>query len=230
MSSENPERLVYTHVAELARAFGHEHRLKLLDLMSQGEWSLDELARRSDISVANASQHLHTLRRAGIVTARRLGKNVLFSLADGPVFDAVLAIRALAERNVAEVRLAVADYFERLEGMEPVSLEELRARLREGDFVLLDVRDEAEYQQGHLPGAIHIASDRLEASLSLLPADREIIAYCRGRYCILSSEAVALLRRHGFRSRRLQDGYAEWKAANRAASSSLGRPNEGTAL
>ncbi len=225
MSSENPERLVYTHVAELARAFGHEHRLKLLDLMSQGEWPLDELARRSDISVANASQHLQTLRRAGIVTARRSGKNVLFSLADGPVFDAVMAIRTLAERNVAEVRLAVADYFERLEGMEPVSLDELRARLREGDFVLLDVRDEAEYRQGHLPGAIHIASDRLEASLSQLPADREIIAYCRGRYCILSSEAVALLRRRGFRSRRLKDGYAEWKAANRTASSSPGRPN-----
>jgi rhodanese-related sulfurtransferase/DNA-binding transcriptional ArsR family regulator len=216
MSSGNPERLIYAHVAELARAFGHEHRLKLLDLMSQGEWPLDELARRSDISVANASQHLQTLRRAGVVTARRSGKNVLFSLADGPVFEAVIAIRELAEHNVAEVRHAVADYFARQEGMEPVSLDELQARMREGDFVLLDVRDEAEYRQGHLPGAIHIASDQLEARLSQLPSDREIIAYCRGRYCILSSEAVALLRRSGFRSRRLEDGYAEWKAANRA--------------
>lgn len=216
MSSENVERLVHSHVAELARAFGHEHRLKLLDLMSQGEWSLDELARRAEISGANASQHLQTLRRAGVVTARRSGKNVLFSLADGPVFDAVMAIRAIAERNVAEVRLAVADYFERFEGMESVSLDELQARMREGDFVLLDVRDEAEYRQGHLPGAIHIASDKLETSLSLLPRDREIIAYCRGRYCILSSEAAALLRKSGFRSRRLEDGYAEWKTANRA--------------
>jgi rhodanese-related sulfurtransferase/DNA-binding transcriptional ArsR family regulator len=216
MSSENVERLVHSHIAELARAFGHEHRLKLLDLMSQGEWSLDELARRAEISGANASQHLQTLRRAGAVTARRSGKNVLFSLADGPVFDAVMAIRAIAERNVAEVRLAVADYFERFEGMESVSLDELQARMREGDFVLLDVRDEAEYRQGHLPGAIHIASDKLETSLSLLPRDREIIAYCRGRYCILSSEAAALLRKSGFRSRRLEDGYAEWKTANRA--------------
>jgi rhodanese-related sulfurtransferase/DNA-binding transcriptional ArsR family regulator len=216
MSSENVERLVHSHIAELARAFGHEHRLKLLDLMSQGEWSLDELARRAEISGANASQHLQTLRRAGVVTARRSGKNVLFSLADGPVFDAVMAIRAIAERNVAEVRLAVADYFERFEGMESVSLDELQARMREGDFVLLDVRDEAEYRQGHLPGAIHIASDKLETSLSLLPRDREIIAYCRGRYCILSSEAAALLRKSGFRSRRLEDGYAEWKTANRA--------------
>ena len=103
MSSQNPERLVYSHVAELARAFGHEHRLKLLDLMSQGEWSLDELAKRSGISVANASQHLQTLRRVGVVTARRAGKNVLFSLADGPVFDAVVAMRALAERNIERI-------------------------------------------------------------------------------------------------------------------------------
>jgi ArsR family transcriptional regulator len=219
MSSQNPERLVYSHVAELARAFGHEHRLKLLDLMSQGEWSLDELAKRSGISVANASQHLQTLRRVGVVMARRAGKNVLFSLADGPVFDAVVAMRALAERNIAEVRLAVADYFGGLDDMEPVSLDEIWARMRDGNVVLLDVRDEAEYRQGHLPGAIHIASDELEASLSRLPRDREVIAYCRGRYCILSSDAVALLRRNGFRSRRLEDGYAEWKAANRSEAS-----------
>jgi ArsR family transcriptional regulator len=144
---------------------------------------------------------------------------VLFSLADGPVFDAVVAMRALAERNIAEVRLAVADYFGGLDDMEPVSLDEIRARMRDGNVVLLDVRDEAEYRQGHLPGAIHIASDELEASLSRLPRDREVIAYCRGRYCILSSDAVALLRRNGFRSRRLEDGYAEWKAANRSEAS-----------
>jgi rhodanese-related sulfurtransferase len=213
MSSGNPERLVYSHVAELAKAFSHEHRLKLLDLMSQGEWPLDELAKRSNLSVANASQHLQILRRAGVASARRSGKNVLFSLADGPVFDVIMAIRTLAERNIAEVQLAVTAFFERSEDMEPVSLDELQMRTRDGDFLLLDVRDEAEYCQGHLPGAIHIASDRLEASLALLPRDREIIAYCRGRYCILSSEAAALLRRRGFRSRRLQDGYAEWRAA-----------------
>jgi rhodanese-related sulfurtransferase/DNA-binding transcriptional ArsR family regulator len=220
MSSRNPEHIVYSHVAELAKALGHEHRLKLLDLMSQGEWPLEELARRSGLSVANASQHLHTLRRAGLVRTQRSGKNVLFSLADGPVFDAVLAIRTLAERNIAEVRLAVADYFERQDDMEPISFGEVRERLANSDIVLLDVRDEAEYQQGHLPGAIHVALDRLEASLSLLPTDREIIAYCRGRYCILSCEAVRLLRKNGFRSRRLEDGYAEWRAAADRAESS----------
>lgn len=217
MSSRNPERLVFSHVAELARAFGHEHRLHLLELMSQGEWSLDELAMRSGLSAANASQHLQTLRRSGLVIARRSGKNVFFSLADGPVFNAVLAMRTLAERNIAEVRLAVTEYFNQSGGMEAMSFADLRQRMADGDFVLLDVRDEAEYRQGHLPDAVHIPMERLEASLSQLPTDREIIAYCRGRYCILSGEAVALLRRNGFRSRRLEDGYAEWKAAAVAA-------------
>lgn len=217
MSSRNPENLVYSHIADLAKALGNEHRLKLLDLMSQGQWPVEELARRSKLSVANASQHLHTLRRAGLATAQRSGKNVLFGLAEGPVYEAVVAIRRLAERNVAEVRLAIADYFDEPDGMEPVSIGELRERMANGDCVLLDVRDEAEYRQGHLPGAIHIALNQLEAQLPALPTDREIIAYCRGRYCILSTEAVRLLQKNGFRSRRLEDGYAEWNSANRAS-------------
>jgi rhodanese-related sulfurtransferase/DNA-binding transcriptional ArsR family regulator len=212
MSSENPKHLLYSHFAALARALGNEHRLELLDHLSQGEWSVEELARRATLSVANASQHLHLLRRSGLVSSRKSGKNVLFRLADGPVFEAVMALRAVGEHNLAEVRSVIADYFERPDEMDAVSLDELRERMPDSNFLLLDVRDEAEYRQGHLPGAVHVPLEKLEANLAHLPPDREIIAYCRGPYCILSLKAVQMLRAHGFHSRRLEEGVAEWKA------------------
>lgn len=221
MSSENPKRLLNSHFAALARALGHEHRLELLEHISQGEWSVEELATRTSLSIANASQHLHLLRRSGLICSRRSGKNVLFRLADGPVFEAVMAIRAVAEHNLAEVRSVIADYFERPDDMDPISFAELRERMPDSDFLLIDVRDEAEYRQGHLPGAVHVPLDSLEASLAQLPLDREIIAYCRGRYCILSLKAVQTLRANGFQSRRLEEGVAEWKATGGMADTSM---------
>lgn len=212
MSSENPRRLLYSHFAALARALGHEHRLELIDEIGQGEWSVEELASRTGLSIANASQHLQQLRRAGLVTSRRSGKNVIFRLAEGPVFEAVMAIRAVAEHNLAEVRSIVSDHFNRLDDTEPVTFDELQSRIAEGNILLLDVRDEAEFQRGHLPGALHVPLEQLESTLARLPRDREIIAYCRGRYCVLSFHAVRLLRDNGFPSRRLAEGYAEWKA------------------
>ena len=213
MSSHNPKRIIYSHIAALTRALAHEHRLELLEHLGQGEWSVEYLAEKSGLSFANASQHLHLLRRNGLIQSRKSGKNVFYRLADGPVLAAISAIRTLAENNVAEVRAAVDTYFNEIDSFEAATFNELKARLADTNLLLLDVRDEAEFRQGHLPSALHIPLSELESRLGQLPKDREIIAYCRGPYCILSFKAVQLLRRHGFASRRMTDGFPEWAAS-----------------
>ena len=213
MSSHNPKRLIYAHIAALTRALAHEHRLELLEHLGQGEWPVETLADKSGLTFANASQHLHLMRRNGLVSSRRSGKNVFYRLADGPVLAALSAIRALAENNVAEVQATVELYFSGIDSLEPATFDELKGRLDDTNLLLLDVRDEEEYRQGHLPSALHIPLRELEERLGQLPKGREIIAYCRGPYCILSFKAVQLLRSRGFTSRRMQDGFPEWAAS-----------------
>lgn len=213
MTSETPKRRLYVTFASVARALGHEHRLELLEHLGQGERSVEALAGRSNLSIANASQHLQQLRRAGLVASRRNGKNVLYRLADGPVVGAISALRKVAEQNLAEIRQVTSAYFDKLDSLEPVTRDGLMQRLGDGTAMLLDVRPEDEYRQGHLPGALNLTMEELENRLSELPADREIIAYCRGPYCVLSFEAVKALRERGYRVRRLEDGFPEWKAA-----------------
>jgi rhodanese-related sulfurtransferase/biotin operon repressor len=217
MSSESPKQLLFAQFAAVARAIAHPHRLALLEQLAQGERSVEVLAARTGLSMANASQHLQHLRRAGLVAARREGKHVLSRLGDDEALLALLAaVRRLAERNLAEVQQLISGYFRDRDGLEPVSRKELLARLRAGDVVLLDVRPEDEYALGHLPGALNVPLHRLEAQLARLPQDREIVAYCRGPYCVLSFEAVAALRARGFAARRLEDGFPEWKVAGLA--------------
>lgn len=209
----NPKRLIFEQLAELARSLGHAHRLELLEHLAQGERSVETLAQRTGLTVANASQHLQHLRRHGFAQTRRDGKRVLYRLGEGPILDVLASFRRLAEHNVAEVREIVADCFSRLDDLEAVSREELSQRLREGSVTLLDVRPRDEFELGHLPGALNIPSSELQRRLADLPPDQEVVAYCRGAYCVLSFEAVATLRRLGYRVRRLEDGYPEWKAA-----------------
>lgn len=204
---------IFEQFAELARVLGHTHRLELLEHVSQGERSVERLAQLAGLSIANASQHLQQLRRGGFVQSRRNGKRVLYRLGDGPILALLSALRCYAERNRAEVREIVADYFDRLDKLEPVSREELVGRLQDASVTLLDVRPEDEFALGHLPGALNVPLDELERRLSELPKDQEIVAYCRGPYCVLSFEAVAALRAKGYRIRRLEDGFPEWKAA-----------------
>jgi ArsR family transcriptional regulator len=213
MSTRNPKRAIFTQFAAVARALGHEHRLELLEHVGQGERSVDELARLVGLSVANASQHLQQLRRAGLVTGRRQGQRVLYRLADDDVTDLQTALRHVAERGVAEVERVIAGYFRARDELEPVASDELRARLRDGLVTLLDVRPADEFAAGHLPGAVNVPLAELERRLAELPPDREIVAYCRGPYCVLSFEAVAALRARGYRVRRLADGVPEWRAA-----------------
>lgn len=211
--SINPKQALFTEFAAVARTLGHPHRLELLEHLAQGERGVEALAARSGLSVANASQHLQRLRRSGLVDTRRDGKFMLYRMADETVLDVLASIRGVAERNVAEVDKIVRGYFTERDDMEPVTREQLVERARDGLATVLDVRPADEFAIGHLPGAVNIPLDELEARIDELDPGSEIVAYCRGAYCVLSFEAVATLRRRGFRVRRLEDGFPEWKAA-----------------
>ena len=213
MSSESPKRLLFRQFAAIAKAVAHEHRLELLEAMAQGERSVETLAGCTGLSIANASQHLQQMRRAGLIEARRDGKFVYYRLTDDAVLELLASLTRIGERHVAEVSQIVRDYFHDRDSMEPVSRTELVARMKKGLVQVLDVRPEDEFALGHVPGAINIPLDRLKKRLAGLDPTKEIIAYCRGPYCVLSFETVALLRKKGFKVRRLEDGLPEWKAA-----------------
>lgn len=213
MSSRGPKSLLFSHFAALARVLGNEHRLELLELLAQGEQPVEVLTARTGLSFANVSQHLQLMRKSGLVAGRREGKNIRYRLLDGPIVEALAALRALAEHNVAEVRNVIDSYFTKMDSLEPIGRDELMARLRDEAITLLDVRPEDEYTAGHIPNAKNIPLRMLEVRMSDLPADREIVAYCRGPYCVLSFQAVEALRAKGFMVRRLAEGYPEWKAA-----------------
>jgi rhodanese-related sulfurtransferase/DNA-binding transcriptional ArsR family regulator len=213
MSSESPKRALFAQFAVVAKALAHAHRLEILEHLAQGERSVEVLADRAGLSIANASQHLQQLRRAGIVASRRGGKFVFYRLADEAVPDLLAALRRIAERNSAEVERLIRSYFQSRDSLEPVSRKALLERVRAGLVTVLDVRPVDEYALGHLPGAVNIPLRELKARLGELAPDREIVAYCRGPYCVLSYEAVALLRERGFRVRRLVDGLPEWRSA-----------------
>lgn len=214
MSSAGPKQTIFASLAVVAQALGHAHRLELLEHIAQGERSVEELSARASLTFANTSRHLQILRRARLVEAQRRGKHVLYRLAgDAEVVELMRALGRVGERNVAEVERIMADYFRARDALEPVLREELLSRLQDGLVTVLDVRPEDEFAFGHLPGALNIPLAALERRLAELPADREVIAYCRGPYCVLSFEAAAALRARGYLVRRLEDGYPEWKAA-----------------
>ncbi len=214
MSSTGPKQAIFSSLAEVAQALGHAHRLELLEHIAQRERSVEELSARANLSFANTSRHLQILRRARLVDIERRGKHVLYRLAgDAEVIELLRALGRVGERNVAEVSRVMTDYFHARDALEPVSRKDLVSRLRDGLVTVLDVRPEDEFALGHLPGALNIPFGKLELRLAELPADREVIAYCRGPYCVLSFEAVVALRARGYLVRRLEDGYPEWKAA-----------------
>ena len=211
--SSNPKRAMYAQFAAVAKAIGHQHRLELLELVAQGERSVERLAECTGLSVANVSQHLQHLRRAGLVTPRRQAKFILYGLADPAVLDLVAALHDVAERNVREVDRILRSYFHERDAMEAISRSELLRRMKDKTVQVLDVRPEDEFALGHVPGARNVPINQLKRYLSKLDRRTEIVAYCRGRYCVMSFEAVAQLRDRGFKARRLEDGLPEWKAA-----------------
>jgi ArsR family transcriptional regulator len=214
MSSVGPKQYVFASLAEIAQALGHAHRLELLEHLGQGERNVEDLAARANLTLANTSRHLQILRRAALVEGRRDGKRIYYRLAgEEAIVGLLLALSRVGERNSAEIARVMASYFRARDAFEPVSRDELLDRLRSGTATVLDVRPEDEFAHGHLPDALNIPLSQLERRLAELPADQEIVAYCRGPWCVLSFEAVALLRQRGYRVRRLEDGFPEWKMA-----------------
>ena len=210
---QGPKQALFEHLAAIARALGHGARLELLDFLAQGERSVEDLARVAGLSIANTSKHLQQLKAAGLVAARRDGKHIRYTLGDERVLDAVAALRAIAQAHLGAVEDLVASYLKGRDALEPLPAEDLLERVRDGLVTVLDVRPPEEYAQGHVAGALNVPLDRLQERLKDLPPDREVVAYCRGPWCVLSFEAVARLREAGFDARRLQDGLPEWRRA-----------------
>lgn len=204
---------LYDQFARIAKAVANPHRLELIDLLAQGERRVDELAREAQLSVANASQHLQALRQARLVETRRAGTAVHYRLADERVFRLWQVIRELGEARLAEIDQLARAFLADRQGFEAIDAPTLLARLREDDVLVLDVRPETEYLAGHIPGARSIPVAELAARLQEVPAGREIVAYCRGPYCVFSDEAVALLRARGYDARRLDVGLPDWRSA-----------------
>jgi rhodanese-related sulfurtransferase/DNA-binding transcriptional ArsR family regulator len=202
---------LHAHFAQMGRALANPHRVEVLDLLAQGERSVEVLAARAAISVGLASAHLQALRRAGLVVSRRDGTRILYRLAGDDVYALLAAVRAVATGRIAGADRAARAYLG--EPVEAVSRADLLARVRSGDAVVVDLRPAEEYEAGHIAGAISIPLAELEAHLAELPAGVEVVAYCRGPYCALAPQGVALLRRAGRRARRLEDGFPEWRLA-----------------
>lgn len=213
MSSTNVKSLLFAEFARVSKALGSGNRLELLEFLAQGERSVDALAKLSGLSVANTSRHLQVLRQAGLVAARKEGLFVFYSVSGEGVIKLLAALQEVAQHNVAEVTQLVNTYLTSKDSLEPLSVKDLADRMRSGLVTIVDVRPREEYAAGHLPGAINIPLADIEKNLSTLPRDREIIAYCRGPFCVLSFEAVAQLRKEGLKARRLETGFPEWKVA-----------------
>ncbi|MGF1612356.1 MAG: ArsR/SmtB family transcription factor [Gammaproteobacteria bacterium] len=212
-SSQEPKQALFEQLAVVARALSSAARLELIDFLAQGERNVEELAQVAGLSVANTSKHLQQLKGAGLVQARRDGKHICYRLSDDRVIDTIRDLRLLAEAHLNEVNDLVASYLRSRDDLEPVPASELLERARGGLVTVIDVRPPEEYAQGHIAGALNIPLDKLKTRLQELPRGREIVAYCRGPWCVLSFEAVARLRGAGLDARRLADGLPEWRRA-----------------
>lgn len=204
---------LYEQFARIGKAVAHPKRIELLDLLCQGERSVEVLADAAAIGVTNTSAHLKVLREARLVATRKEGTRVFYRLADDSVCAFYLNLRDLARERYADVEKIIRDYFEARDNLESIGRAELLVRTNDGDVTLLDVRPREEYEAGHIPGALSVPLDELERRLESLPADTEIVAYCRGPYCVLAPQALTLLRRSGIRARRFEEGLPEWRKA-----------------
>jgi rhodanese-related sulfurtransferase/DNA-binding MarR family transcriptional regulator len=213
MGSETAKMALFDAFASVARALGSGRRAEIVDVLAQGERSVDEIASEISQSLANTSHHLQLLSRAGLVRSRRDGTRIFYRLANERVSDLWATVREVAERQVAEVHVLADDYLGARDGIEQLTPPELSERLARGEVVVLDVRPEPEYAAGHIPGALSAPLDALETVAARLPPHREIVAYCRGPYCVYADDAVRLLRRRGLEARRLDVGLPEWRRA-----------------
>ncbi len=213
MKSRELKDLLFDLVARIGKATSSPKRLELLELLSQGEKPVDQLARETGIDVRLASAHLKALRSANLVLTRRDGKNVYYRLSGPDVAALWVTLRSVAEEHLVELQVALSGMYAAPERLTPEDRRSLWERARAGDIIVLDVRPEEEYAEGHLPFAHSIPLAELEKRLAELPADKEIVAYCRGPFCLMSSEAASLLLKRGYQARKISDGVSEWQAA-----------------
>lgn len=204
---------LYAQFARIGHALASPKRIELLELLSQGERTVEMLAEQSGTPIKNTSAHLRVLRQARLVETRRDGTYVYYRLADENVFRALRSLQALGHARLAEVQSVVQLHLEGGDTLQPITITELRRRMRDGDVTVIDVRPAEEYEAGHIPGAISIPVARLKRRLAEVPRDREVIAYCRGPYCVYSVEAVGILRKHGYRAYRTNAGLPDWRAS-----------------
>ena len=213
MSDSGFKHDLFTQFARVGKALSNANRLELLELLAQGERSVEALSKVANLTVANTSQHLQQLRQSGLVVARKEGLKVYYRISADDVVKLLDSLRLVAESHVAEVDLLVSTFLTVKDSLEPVPRAELIERARDGLVTVLDVRPAEEFASGHVPGAVNIPINELEDRLDELSGDQEIVAYCRGPHCVLAFDAVEQLRGKGLKARRLEDGYPEWKVA-----------------
>ena len=216
MPTQAAKSALFDAFASVAQALGNGRRAEIVDVLAQGERSVEELGEQIGQSMANTSHHLQVLARAGLVRSRREGTRVYYRLAGQRVDDLWASVREVAERHVADVHVLADEYLGERDGIEQLSPAELEGRLRRGDVVVLDVRPELEYRAGHIPGAISAPLPELDTVVKILPRRAEVVAYCRGPYCVYADDAVRVLRERGVKARRLVGGFPEWRRAGRA--------------
>jgi rhodanese-related sulfurtransferase/DNA-binding transcriptional ArsR family regulator len=204
---------LYSQFARIGHALASPKRIELLDLLGQGEKTVETLAEQIATPIKNTSAHLRTLRQARLVETRRDGTYVFYRLADDDVFRLLRSLEALGHARLADVQHVVRLYLDGHDQLEPVTFKELRRLMRDDDVTVVDVRPAEEFEAGHIPGALSVPVPELKRRLRELPKSREVIAYCRGRYCVYSLDAVTLLRKHGYRARRAHEGLPDWKVA-----------------
>jgi rhodanese-related sulfurtransferase/DNA-binding transcriptional ArsR family regulator len=204
---------LYAQFARIGNALASPRRIELLDLLGQGEKTVEALAEQVATPIKNTSAHLRVLRQAQLVETRRDGTYMYYRLADDDVFRLLRSLETLGHSRLADVQRVVQSYLDGPDQLEPVTFRELRRLMRDGDVTVVDVRPSDEYEAGHIPGALSVPVPDLKRRLRDLPKGREVIAYCRGQYCVYSLEAVTLLRKHGYRARRAQEGLPDWRAA-----------------
>jgi len=213
MSEQNFKSDLFEQFARIGKALSSGKRLEMLEFLAQGERSVEPLAQMTGLSVANTSQHLQQLRQVGLVTARKEGLYVYYRIAGDGIVRLLTTLRAVGEEHVADVDRLIKLFLDSKDSLEPVPAKELWRRAKQGLVTVLDVRPPEEYAQGHIRGAINVPVTELKKRLHQIPADQEVVAYCRGPYCLLAYEAVQVLRKKGIKARRLEDGYPEWKSA-----------------
>ena len=213
MGSREAKDALFEALASVGKALSSGRRAEIVDLLAQGERSVEDVAAELDQSVANTSHHLRNLAQAGLVRTRREGTRVIYALPSDQVMALWTVMRQVAAEHVAEVDRLAQAYLGQRDGLQPITRDELARRIHRGEVTVIDVRPAAEYEAGHVEGARSLPIDDLERRLDALPRDVELVAYCRGPYCVFADDAVRLLRRRGFEARRLEDGFPEWKQA-----------------